>query len=199
MFTCCFVKTRHTLWYVLEMKIYNRLWCHCTMSLCFNISGINFQLLFFYNPEGRNAALWFVTWNNISNILTASCMSITRLITDNRLLKCRLCNGLRMCEEEMKRQKRNLFLTVETVHSHIFSDNLSQRKIDLMPPTTASHLQPLNRASIQSFKSHFHRQYFNLILDQFNQSGRNKVLIRKVIRFTKWAWDVLTPLATKHF
>ena len=40
-FTCCFVKNRHAFWYVLEMKIYKRLWCHCTTLICFNISEIN--------------------------------------------------------------------------------------------------------------------------------------------------------------
>ena len=44
MFACCFVRTRRTLWYVLEMKMYNLRDFDAivrTTLICFNISEIN--------------------------------------------------------------------------------------------------------------------------------------------------------------
>jgi len=37
-FTCCFVRTRHIFWYVLDMK---KDWFYCKTLICFNISEIN--------------------------------------------------------------------------------------------------------------------------------------------------------------
>ena len=101
-------------------------------------------------------------------------------------------------DKQMKRKKRQILLIMDNVPTHIIPDNLRHIKVHFLPPTTTSHLQPLDAGIIQSFKSHFRRQQLKLIIDQLDTVGRHRVEFSDAIRFTKRAWDAVTPDTIKH-
>ena len=105
---------------------------------------------------------------------------------------------LKDVDKQMKRKKRQILLIKDNAPTNIIPDNLRHIKIHFLPPTTTSHLQPLDAGIIQSFKSHFRRQQLKLIIDQLDTVGRHRVEVSDAIRFTKRAWDAVTPDTIKH-
>ncbi|XP_033761612.1 tigger transposable element-derived protein 6-like [Pecten maximus] len=93
----------------------------------------------------------------------------------------------------MKRQRRNVLLIMDNAPSHIIP-KLSNVKIHVLPPTTTSHLQPLDSGIIQSFKKHYRKQQLTHLVDCIDRKEAPVLLLNTAIRFVKNAWDYVTPL-----
>ena len=65
------------------------------------------------------------------------------------------------------------------------------RKLDL-PPTTTSHLQPLDSGIIQSFKKHYRKKQLTHLVDCIDQNEPPVLLLNTAIRYVKTAWDCVT-------
>ena len=90
---------------------------------------------------------------------------------------------------KMTVQDRHVLLILDNAPSHIMPGHLSNVKLHFLPPTTTSHLQPLDAGIIKSFKSNFRKQQLRLVIDQLDKGRSYKVSVSDAIRFTKHAWD----------
>ena len=99
---------------------------------------------------------------------------------------------------KMKRQQRHILLILDNAPGHIIPDGLTNVKVHFLPPTTTSHLQPLDAGIICNFKSHFRKQQLNLIVEQIDNTGSHKIEVSDAIRFIKHAWDSVTPTTIVH-
>ena len=58
-----------------------------------------------------------------------------------------------------------------------------------MPPTTTSHLQPLDVGIIQCFKGHYRRQHLRHLVDWIDNDAPQLVSLKDAVRYVKCAWD----------
>jgi len=93
--------------------------------------------------------------------------------------------------KSMKRQRRNVLLIMDNAPSHIIP-KLSNVKIHFLPPTTTSHLQPLDSGIIQSFKKHYRKQQLTHLVDCIDRKEPPVLLLNTSIRFVRNAWDLVT-------
>ncbi|XP_061165650.1 tigger transposable element-derived protein 6-like [Saccostrea echinata] len=70
---------------------------------------------------------------------------------------------------------------------------LTNVKIHFLPPTTTSHLQPLDAGIIQAFKAHYRKLQLHYLVDCFDKNNAPKVLLSEGIRFIKQTWESVTP------
>ena len=91
--------------------------------------------------------------------------------------------------DRKKRVKnRHVLLIMDNAPSHAVP-KLTNVKIHFLPPTTTSHLQPLDAGIIQAFKAHYR---------SFDKNILPKVLLSEAIRFIKLAWESVTPDTIKN-
>jgi hypothetical protein len=62
-----------------------------------------------------------------------------------------------------------------------------------LPPNATSVLQPMDMGIIQSFKGYFRRFLVLQLIDRRERGLHDNVSLLDSIRFTKDAWDTVTP------
>ena len=62
----------------------------------------------------------------------------------------------------------------------------------MMPPTTTSHLQPMDAGIINSFKVNYRRHLVRFHIDAIDEGRQPKVKISDAIRWTKLSWEAVT-------
>lgn len=92
----------------------------------------------------------------------------------------------------MQRNKRKVLLLMDNAPSHVLP-SLSNVKPHFLPPTTTSHLQPLDAGIIQNFKSHYCRFQLKHYVDCLDSKRVPDLLLSDAIRFVKFAWDKVSP------
>ena len=85
----------------------------------------------------------------------------------------------------MRNQKRKVLL-MDNAPSHSVP-NLSNVEIHFLPPTTTSHLQPLDAGIIRCFKGHYRRQHLRHLVDCIDNDAL--VSLKDTIRYIKCAWN----------
>ena len=94
-------------------------------------------------------------------------------------------------DRRIRREKRQILLMMDNAPSHIIPP-LTNITVHFLPPTTTSHLQPLDAGIINSFKAHYRRQQLRHIVDSIDSTGTYTIAISDAIRYTKKAWDQVT-------
>lgn len=94
-------------------------------------------------------------------------------------------------DRKMKRDKRRILLMMDNAPSHIIP-KLTNITIHFLPPTTTSHLQPLDAGIINSFKAFYRKQQLRHIIDAIDATGSYTIALSDAIRYTKRAWDQVT-------
>ena len=89
---------------------------------------------------------------------------------------------------KMKRGKRKVLLIMDNAPSHILPQ-LSNVNIHFLPPTTTSHLQPLDAGIIQNFKCYYRKFQLKTYVDCLDANKQPEILLSEAIRFIKHAWD----------
>jgi len=116
---------------------------------------------------------------------------------------------LRILNEEMRIQGRNIALLSDNCPSHSHPNSppenyegpippsLTNITLIYLPPNTTSHLQPLDPGIIASFKSAYRRQYANYMVSYFNANHQAppKLNILSAIGLMAEAWEAI-PAAT---
>ena len=89
---------------------------------------------------------------------------------------------------KMKRSKRKVLLIMDNAPSHILPQ-LSNVKIHFLPPTTTSHLQPVDAGIIQNLKCYYQKFKLKMNVDCLDANKQPEILLSETIRFIKDAWD----------
>ncbi|XP_041379036.1 tigger transposable element-derived protein 1-like [Gigantopelta aegis] len=90
---------------------------------------------------------------------------------------------------------------MDNAPSHIIPKKLSNIKIHFLPPTTTSHLQPLDAGIIQAFKGQYRRMQLQRLVQCIddNKTGKDLQLpLSDGIRFVKHAWDIVSATTIKN-
>ncbi|XP_041369637.1 jerky protein homolog-like [Gigantopelta aegis] len=93
-------------------------------------------------------------------------------------------------------EKKNL-----APHGQCIPKKLSNIKIHFLPPTTTSHLQPLDAGIIQAFKGQYRRMQLQRLVQCIdnNKTGKDLQLpLSDGIRFVKHAWDIVSATTIKN-
>ncbi|XP_069101478.1 tigger transposable element-derived protein 6-like [Argopecten irradians] len=70
---------------------------------------------------------------------------------------------------------------------------LSNVKVHFLPPTTTSHLQPLDAGIIQNFKSHYRKKQLAHLVDCIDKKEPPSLFLDTAVRFVNMAWNSVTP------
>ena len=102
-------------------------------------------------------------------------------------------NWLKSFNSKMKLQNRHVLLLLDNAPTHVATQPLSNVKLHFLPPTTTSHLQPLDAGIIQAFKGHYRRHQLQHIVTSIDKSEDPSIPLNAAIRWVKNAWDCITP------
>ena len=92
----------------------------------------------------------------------------------------------------MAREQRNVLLLMDNAPSHIIPENLNNVRCEFLPPTTTSHLQPMDAGIINAFKARYGGYLVRYIVDAIDSGRSARVEISDAIRWTKLSWDEVT-------
>jgi len=92
----------------------------------------------------------------------------------------------------MKTQKRHVLLIMDNAPSHPIDLSCSNVKVHFLPPTTTSHLQPLDAGIIASFKRHYRRYQIKHLVQCIDDDHYPAVILREAIKFVSFAWTDVT-------
>ena len=73
--------------------------------------------------------------------------------------------------KNMKHENRNVLLLMDNAPSHIIPPNLTNVTCKFLPPTTTSHLQPMDAGIINAYKAHYRRYVVRFVVDAID-AGR---------------------------
>jgi hypothetical protein len=99
---------------------------------------------------------------------------------------------LKAFNQRMKREQRHVLMLMDNAPSHIIPDNMTNVRVEFLPPTTTSHLQPMDAGIINAYKAHYRRYLIQYYVDAIDASQSPKVEISDAIRWTKLAWDEIS-------
>ena len=95
---------------------------------------------------------------------------------------------LKSLNRKMRRANRKILLIMDNAPSHSIPD-LSHIEHHFLPPSTTSHLQPLDAGIIQCFKGHYRRQQLRELVRCIDNNEPPLISLKDAVRFTKIAWD----------
>lgn len=98
----------------------------------------------------------------------------------------------------MSRENRHVLLFMDNAPSHIIPDKLMNVRCEFLPPTTTSHLQPMDAGIINAFKAHYRRYLVRFHVDAIDAGQVRKVELSDAIRWTKLSWDEVTNNCIKN-
>jgi hypothetical protein len=99
---------------------------------------------------------------------------------------------LKSFNRRMKLEKRHVLLLMDNAPSHIIPANLTHVRCEFLPPTTTSHLQPMDAGIISAFKAHYRRFLVRWHIDAIDQGLVSKIEVSDAIRWAKLSWDEIT-------
>lgn len=94
-------------------------------------------------------------------------------------------------DRKMRRQRRHVLLLMDNAPSHIIPE-LTNVKVHFLPPTTTSHLQPLDAGIIAAFKARYRRQQLQWIVEAIDTKKSTTLYLDDAIRFIHRAWNGVT-------
>ncbi|XP_062572433.1 tigger transposable element-derived protein 6-like [Saccostrea cucullata] len=107
------------------------------------------------------------------------------------------CELLKKFNARMRRENRKVLLIMDNAPSHA-EPLLSNVRIHFLPPTTTSHLQPLDAGIIQCFKSYYRQKQLKHLMQCIDEGLPPIVPLDKAIRFVKRAWDEVSPTTIQN-
>ena len=105
---------------------------------------------------------------------------------------------LKKFNRRMVSENRHILLLMDNAPSHVIPENLTHIRCEFLPPTTTSHLQPLDAGIISAFKFNYRRYLVRFHVDAIDAGRKPKVEINDAIRWTKLSWDEVTENCIKN-
>lgn len=94
--------------------------------------------------------------------------------------------------KEMKNKKKNILLFVDNCTAHGDVQNLSNIKVQFLPPNTTSKLQPLDQGIIKNFKTYYRREVVRQFLNDIESQTPTKINILDAMWMVTKAWTNVT-------
>ena len=104
---------------------------------------------------------------------------------------------LKSFDRRMARENRKVLLLMDNAPSHIIPEKLTHVRCEFLPPTTTSHLQPMDAGIINAYKAHYRRYLVRFHVDAIDAGRPPKVEVSDAIRWTKLSWDEITADSIK--
>ena len=99
---------------------------------------------------------------------------------------------LKSLERKMAVKKRHILLLLDNAPSHIHSVELTYVKIEMLPPNTTSHIQPLDAGIIKNFKLHYKTKLMQHYVREVDEKGRfDRINLKQAVYFVKDAWTMV--------
>ncbi|XP_030006278.1 tigger transposable element-derived protein 6-like [Sphaeramia orbicularis] len=101
-------------------------------------------------------------------------------------------------DQKMRRQNRHILLLLDNATSHIVpvdddgQPKLTNVDVHFLPPTTTSHLQPMDAGIIKAFKAHYRRFQVRHMIDAYDAGRPTEIQLNHAIRYVKQAWNAIT-------
>ena len=90
---------------------------------------------------------------------------------------------LKSFDRRMARENRHVLLLMDNAPSHIIPKKLNHVRCEFLPPTTTSHLQPMDAGIINAYKAHYRRYLVRRFHVDATDAGRTpRVEISDAIR-----------------
>ena len=99
---------------------------------------------------------------------------------------------IKSLNRRMVRENRKILLLMDNAPSHIIPENMKNVRCEFLPPTTTSHLQPMDAGIINAFKAHYRRYLVRFHIDAIDAGRAPKVEVSDAIRWKKLSWDEVT-------
>ena len=100
--------------------------------------------------------------------------------------------------KKMKRENRKVLLLMDNAPSHIIPPNLTNVRCEFLPPTTTSHLQPMDAGIINAYKAHYRRYVVCYVVEAIDAGRKPQIEVSDAIRWTKLSWDEVTADTIKN-
>ena len=96
---------------------------------------------------------------------------------------------LKRLERQMAVKKRYILLLLDNVPSHIHNLQLTYVRIEMLPPNTTAHIQPMDAGIIKNFKLHYKKKLLQQYVRQVDEQGTfDRINLKQAIYFVKDAW-----------
>ena len=109
-------------------------------------------------------------------------------------------------DKKLKSEKRNILLFLDNAPSHPANVELSNVKVQFLPPNTTSVIQPMDQGIIQAMKLKYRKRQLESILDKMNNSCKDSsqllkdITILEAIYWVAKSWqEVEASTITKCF
>ena len=154
-----------------------------TVALCCNSDGSKKLKPFVIGKAARPRC--FRNFNALSYVTYAS--------NKNAWMTSQLFDQwLHEFDRSMRLKKRKVLLLLDNATCHKPIDDVTNIELHYLPPTTTSHLQPMDAGIIQSFKSKYRRQHLASVIDQIDDDKDTAIQLDDAIRYLRRAWDQVT-------
>ena len=87
---------------------------------------------------------------------------------------------------------------MDNAPSHIIPEKLTNVQCEFLPPTTTSHLQPMDAGIINAYKAHYRRCAVRFCVDAIDAGRKPQIELSDAIRWTKLSWDNVTADTIKN-
>lgn len=99
---------------------------------------------------------------------------------------------LKRLERQMSAQKRYIVLLLDNAPSHIHNLELTHVHVEMLPPNTTAHIQPMDAGIIKNFKLHYKRKLLQHYVSQVDEKGAfSRIDIKQAIYFVKDSWELV--------
>ena len=100
---------------------------------------------------------------------------------------------LKCLERKMAAKKRHILLLLDNAPSHIHNVELTYVHIEMLPPNTTSHIQPMDARIIENFKLHYKTKLMQHYIREVDAKGSfERINLKQAVYLVKDAWAMVT-------
>jgi hypothetical protein len=100
---------------------------------------------------------------------------------------------LKCLERKMAARNHRILLLLDNAPSHIHSLDLTYVRIEMLPPNTTSHIQPMDAGIIKNFKLNYKTKLMQHYVQEVDEKGSFEwVNLKQAVYFVKDAWTMVT-------
>ena len=94
---------------------------------------------------------------------------------------------------KMKLQNRKVLLILDNAPCHKNTKQMSNVRVEFLPPNVTGLLQPMDAGIIKTFKTHYRRFLVKKAVKDINENRDVTITLKDAIYMAKKAWDCISP------